>query len=35
MTIPKKLDDLTPEWLSDVLGRHITEVRGEPIGVDR
>jgi hypothetical protein len=33
MTIPKKLDDLTPEWLSDALGRHITAVRGEPIGV--
>jgi hypothetical protein len=33
MTIPKKLDDLTPEWLSDVLGRHIRAVRGEPIGV--
>ncbi len=33
MTIPKKLDDLTPEWLSDALGRHVTAVRGEPIGV--
>ncbi len=33
MTIPKKLDDLTPEWLSDALGRRITAVRGEPVGV--
>ena len=27
MTIPKKLDDITPEWLSDALGRKITAVR--------
>ncbi len=33
MTIPKKLDDLTPEWLSEVLGRRITAVRAEPVGV--
>jgi Phosphotransferase enzyme family len=33
MTIPKKLDDLTPEWLSDALGRKITAVRAEPVGV--
>jgi hypothetical protein len=33
MTIPKKLDDLTPEWLSDALGRRITAVRAEPLGV--
>ncbi len=33
MTIPKKLDDLTPEWFSDALGRRIETVRGEPIGV--
>jgi hypothetical protein len=33
MTIPNTLDDLTPEWLSDALGRRITAVRAEPLGV--
>ncbi len=33
MTIPKTADDLTPEWFSDVLGRPVTAVRVEPLGV--
>jgi hypothetical protein len=33
MTIPKAIDDITPEWLSDALGRSITAVAAEPIGV--
>jgi hypothetical protein len=33
MTIPRVADDLTPEWLTDVLGREITGVQIEPVGV--
>jgi hypothetical protein len=33
MTIPKTADDLTPEWLSEALGRRITGVRVEAVGV--
>lgn len=33
MTIPKTVDDLTPEWLSDALGRKVVEPRIEPVGV--
>ena len=30
---PRVADDLTPEWLSDALGRDITGVQLEPVGV--
>jgi hypothetical protein len=33
MTIPVLADDLTPEWLSATLGRSITAVQCEPVGV--
>jgi hypothetical protein len=33
MTIPKSIDDITAEWLSHALGRSITAVTAEPIGV--
>ena len=33
MTIPRVAEDLTPEWLSEVLGRSIAGVAIEPIGV--
>src|ERR671937_305319 len=33
MKIPRVAEDLTPEWLSDALGRRITSVRAEPMGV--
>ena len=33
MSIPRVAEDLTPEWLSDTLGREITGVRIEPVGV--
>jgi hypothetical protein len=32
-SIPRGADDLTPEWLSDALGRNITAVKCEPVGV--
>jgi hypothetical protein len=32
-TIPRTVDDLTPEWLSAALGRPVTSVKAEPIGV--
>jgi hypothetical protein len=31
--IPRLEADLTPEWLSEALGRNITSVKSEPIGV--
>ena len=33
MTIPRTVDDLTPQWCSDVLGRTITSVAATPLGV--
>ncbi|HTK17073.1 MAG TPA: phosphotransferase [Acidimicrobiia bacterium] len=33
MTIPRTVDDLTPEWCSDALGRTITKVTPTPLGV--
>jgi hypothetical protein len=33
MTIPRTIDDITPEWLSDALGRSVTAVTKEPVGV--
>ena len=33
MTIPRTVDDLTPEWCSYALGRAITKVTPTPIGV--
>jgi hypothetical protein len=33
MTIPRTIDDITPEWLSDTLGRSVTTVTSEPVGV--
>jgi Ecdysteroid kinase-like family len=33
MTIPKTIDDITSEWLSDTLGRSVTGVTKEPVGV--
>ncbi len=33
MTIPRTIDDITPEWLSDALGRSVMNVKTEPIGV--
>jgi hypothetical protein len=33
MTVPRSIDDLTPEWLSDSLGRSVAVVASEPIGV--
>jgi hypothetical protein len=32
-TIPRTIDDLTPAWLSEVLGRTITGFTSEPVGV--
>jgi len=31
--IPRTIDDITPEWLSDALGRNVTGVSTEPVGV--
>jgi hypothetical protein len=33
MPIPRTVDDLTPEWCSDALGRAITKVTPTPLGV--
>ena len=33
MTIPRTVDDITPAWLSDALGRTVTRVTAEPVGV--
>src|SRR6478672_2475669 len=33
MAIPRTVDDLTPEWCSDALGRSITTVTPRPLGV--
>jgi hypothetical protein len=33
MTIPRTVDDLTPQWCSDVLGRAVTTVTPTPLGV--
>ena len=33
MTIPRVLDDLTPQWCSEALGRPITTLTSTPIGV--
>jgi Ecdysteroid kinase-like family len=33
MTIPRTIDDITPEWLSDALGRSVTSITTEPVGV--
>ena len=33
MTIPRTADDFTTEWLSDTLGRKVTSVAIEPVGV--
>ena len=33
MTIPRTVDDLTPQWCSDALGRAITTVTPTPLGV--
>ncbi|HEY5075875.1 MAG TPA: phosphotransferase [Acidimicrobiia bacterium] len=33
MTIPSTIDDVTAEWLSDALGRSVTRVTKEPVGV--
>ena len=33
MTIPRTVDDLTPQWCSDALGREITTVVPTPLGV--
>jgi hypothetical protein len=33
MTIPTTIDDVTPEWLGETLGRKVTAVTAEPIGV--
>jgi len=33
MTIPRTVDDLTPEWCSAALGREITSVEPAPLGV--
>lgn len=33
MTVPSTIDDVTPEWLSDALGRKVNGVTAEPIGV--
>ena len=33
MTIPRVLDDLTPQWCSEALGRSITTLTSTPIGV--
>jgi hypothetical protein len=33
MTIPRTVDDLTPEWCSEALGRTITTVAPTPLGV--
>jgi hypothetical protein len=33
MTIPRTVDDLTPQWCSEALGRTITTVSATPLGV--
>jgi hypothetical protein len=33
MTIPRTVDDLTPEWCSEALGRPVTAVHPTPLGV--
>jgi Ecdysteroid kinase-like family len=33
MTIPRTIADITPEWLSDALGRSVTSITTEPVGV--
>jgi hypothetical protein len=33
MTIPRTVDDLTPEWCSEALGRTVTTVSPTPLGV--
>jgi hypothetical protein len=33
MTIPRTVDDLTPQWCSEALGREITKVTPTPLGV--
>ncbi len=33
MTIPRTVDDLTPQWCSDALGRKVTDVTATPLGV--
>ena len=33
MTIPRTVEDLTPRWCSDALGRTITAVSATPLGV--
>jgi hypothetical protein len=33
MTIPRTVDDLTPAWCSEALGREITTVAAKPLGV--
>jgi hypothetical protein len=33
MAIPRTVDDLTPQWCSDALGREITSVAATPLGV--
>ncbi|MDQ1508316.1 MAG: hypothetical protein QOG50_160 [Actinomycetota bacterium] len=33
MTIPRTVDDLTPQWCSEALGREITTVTPTPLGV--
>jgi Ecdysteroid kinase-like family len=33
MTIPRTIDDVTPEWLSDALGRSVKGITTEPVGV--
>jgi len=33
MTIPRSVDDLTPQWCSDALGRRIDTVSATPLGV--
>ena len=30
---PRKIDDITPEWLSEVLGRPVTAVTSGPVGI--
>jgi hypothetical protein len=33
MTIPRTIDDITPEWLSDTLGRTVASITTEPVGL--
>lgn len=32
MSVPALVEELTPEWLSEALGRRVTAVRSEPVG---